>query len=274
MSPTYIQRLTPHGLQNVPYTAESLTDAARYEPDGIYTVTNTYDTFKVLKFDSHLDRMEDSAHRENTPLTLDRQRLRQALRQMIAQADFGDVRFRITVPHNEPDTFIITLEPFNPPSASIINAGVRCITVTGLMRRNPEAKTSDWMIHRSQHPLPEGIYEGLLLNDEGAILEGYGSNFYAIVNNELRTAGAGVLPGIAQQIIFTVAPPILLLHKVAIHRDDLERISEAFITSSSRGVIPVIEIDDIRIGDGTPGTRTMAIRRAYNRWVSDHLEEL
>ena len=42
MSPAYIRELTPQGLQPVPYTADSLQDASQYEPDGIYTVTNTY----------------------------------------------------------------------------------------------------------------------------------------------------------------------------------------------------------------------------------------
>ena len=274
MSPTFIKVLTPAGLHDVDYHAESLRDAASYEPDGIYTVTNTYHTFQTLKLDAHLDRMEDSAQREGIPLDLDRNQLRQALRQMIAEADFGDVRFRVTVPRQQPDHRIITLEPFTPPAPAIINAGVRCVTAPGLLRRNPSAKTTDWMTDRSGFELPAGIYEGLLVAEDNRILEGFGSNFYAIMNGELRTAGEDVLPGIAQQIVFNVAPPIILLRRDAIHLDDLPQVEEAFMTSSSRGVIPIIEIDGQRIGDGAPGTRTMTIRRAYNKWVEAHLESL
>jgi branched-subunit amino acid aminotransferase/4-amino-4-deoxychorismate lyase len=118
--PCYIRILTPQGLQPVPYTADSLADAVRYEPsDGIYTVTNTYHTVQVLKFDAHLDRLEDSARRESIPLRLDRRRLRQGLRQMIAEAGFGDVRFRITVSRQQPDHFILSVEPFKPQPPSI-----------------------------------------------------------------------------------------------------------------------------------------------------------
>jgi branched-chain amino acid aminotransferase len=274
MSPTYIRQLTPDGLQPVAYTADSLREAAEHEPDGIYTVTNTYNTFQTLKLDSHLDRMEDSAVREGIALQLDRPRLRKALRQMISEAGFGDVRFRVTVPRSQPDHFIISLEPYTPPSSSIANAGVRCITVSGLARRNPSAKTNDWLIDRSHFELPDGIYEGLLLTEDGFILEGFSSNFYAILDGELRTAGEGVLPGIAQQIVFAVAPEILILRRDAVHYSDLAHCTEAFMTSSSRGVIPIINIDGQQIGDGTPGPRTMAIQRAYNRWVQAHLEDL
>jgi branched-chain amino acid aminotransferase len=218
--------------------------------------------------------MEDSARREGIPLTLDRPKLRGAIRQMIAEAEFGDVRFRVTIPRDQPDHAIITLEPYTPPASAIIHTGVRCLTARGLARRNPAAKTNDWIASRSTVDLPPGIYEGLLVADDARILEGFSSNFYAILQGELRTAGDDVLPGIARQIVFSVAPEILILRTDAILVDDLSHVSEAFITSSSRGVIPVIEIDDQLIGDGAPGPRTMAIRRAYIRWVETHLENL
>jgi branched-chain amino acid aminotransferase len=269
-----IKILTPDGLRDAGYTVDSLADAVQFEPEGIYTITNTYNTTQVLKLDSHLDRMEDSARREGISLQLDRKRLRTALRQMILESGFGDVRFRVTVPHTQPDQYILSIEPFTPPSAALINTGVRCITAPGMMRRNPAAKTNDWAQNRDQFTLPIGIYEALLVNDAGEILEGFGSNFYGLLNGELRTAREGVLPGIAQQIIFTIAPEILTLRKDAIREADIPRLSEAFITSSSRGVIPVIEINQILIGDGKPGKSTSAIRQAYNAWVEQHLEEL
>ncbi len=274
MSPAYIRFLTPLGLQPVSYTADSLQAATPFEPEGIYTVANTFQRTRTLRLDAHLDRLEDSAKREGIALSLDRQRLREAMRQMIEEADYGDVRFRITVPRQQPDHLVITLEPFTPPPASVVYSGVPCVLAPGYIRRKPEAKTNDWMTERSRLEKPAGAYEALLVSQEGEILEGFSSNFYAVLGSELRTAGEGVLPGIAQQIIFIVAPPLLILRRDAIHVEDLPRVNEAFITSSSRGVIPVVQIDDQTIGDGSPGTRTMEIRRAYNRWVEAHLEEL
>lgn len=275
--PTFIRHLTANGLEPVDYSADSLTEAARYEPDdGIYTVTNTFETFKVLKFDAHLNRMEDSARRADLPLALDRPRLRSALRQMIAEAGFGDVRFRVTVPRDRPDTFILTLEPFRPLSAEVIAKGVRVVTAPDSARHNPAAKTTDWMHQREKiaKSLAPGIYDAILLNESGDLLEGLGANFYAVMDGILRTAGEGVLPGIAQQIVFEIAPPIIPIERTAVNMRDIPALAEAFITSSSRGIVPVVEIDGQIIGDGVPAAKTLALREAYQAWVNAHLEAI
>ncbi len=275
--PTLIRLLTPTGLQPVTYTADSLAEAAHYEPhEGVYTVANTFERVKTLKLDAHLDRMEDSAAQAGMQLRLDRPRLRAALRQMIEEADFGDVRFRITAPHAQPDQLILTIEPYHPPSEALVHTGVRVITVADSARHNPQAKTADWMHDREriERSLPEDVYTALLCDAAGYILEGVSSNFYAILNSELRTAGHGVLPGIAQQIVFAVADTILPCRRDPVHLDDVTRLEEAFLTSSSRGILPIVQIDTHVISSGAPGERTMALRAAYQAWAASHLESL
>ena len=275
MSPCLIKLLTVEGLQSVDYSAESLADAVPYEPtDGVYTVSRTFDTFNVLKFDAHLNRLEDSARREHIPLTIDRVRLRMALRSMIEETRFGDVRFRITIGRARPAGYILSVEPFEPIPPEIYTNGVRCVTLPGSARQNPAAKTVDWMHAREDITLPEGIYDGFLLDDEGYLLEGRGSNFYAVLDGVLHTAGTGVLPGIAQQIVFEVAPQLLPVCKEAATLDDIPHLQEAFLTSSSRGIIPVVEIDGITINGGERGDYTHALQAAYDAWVEAHLEAL
>ncbi len=278
MSPCLIRILTADGpLQPVDYSADSLNDAIQYEPqDGVYTVTNTYNTFQTLKLDAHLNRLEDSARRENIPLKLDRAKLRAALRRMITEAGFGNVRFRVTVPRDTLDRLVVSVEPFTPPSPEVIVHGVRCITVSDSARNNPAAKTTDWMHARKSlaDEMLEGIYDTFLLSADRYILEGLSSNFYAVLDGELRTAGEGVLPGIARQVVFMVAPDVLPVRKEAVHVDDLPRLSEAFLTSSSRGIIPVVEINGVTIGEGVPGPKTLELREVYGAWVEAHLEEL
>jgi branched-chain amino acid aminotransferase len=260
---------------NALYQAESLADAVRYEPhDGVYTVTNTFNRFQVLKWTAHLDRLEDSARRAGIPLYLNRVKLGAALHDMISMTDWPEVRFRVTVPQETPDTLILTIEPFQPPPEEVYTRGVRCITLPDSARANAAAKTTGWMHDREQHALPPGIYTGLLLDAEGYILEGVSSNFYAVLAGTLRTAGSGVLPGIAQQMVLEVAPGILPVERTAIHVAEVEQISEAFITSSSRGIVPVVEIDGIGIGAGEPGAYTLLLRAAYAAQVERLLETL
>jgi branched-chain amino acid aminotransferase len=272
-----IRFLTTDGLQPAPYTADSLVDAAKDEPsDGVYTITNTYNITQVLKLDAHLDRMEDSARRSGMVLKLDRPRLRTALREMILASGYGDVRFRITAAPSLPETLIMSIEPFTPLAESVYADGVKVITLQGAARHNPAAKTTDWMQDRQQieKALPASVFTGLLVSENGAILEGLSSNFYAILNGELRTAGEGVLAGIAQQIVFEVAPAVLPGRRDAVNVTDIPHLSEAFITSASRGIVPVVQIDEVTLGDGKPGERTRQIRERYLVWVKEHLEAL
>ena len=54
--------------------------------------------------------------------------------------------------------------------------------------------------------------------------------------------------------------------------DQLSAVDEAFITSSSRGVVPVIQIDGATVGQGSPGQITRMLMRAYDEYVLKHAE--
>jgi branched-chain amino acid aminotransferase len=275
--PAHVKIWTADGLHDAPYSASSLADAAQHEPDsGVYTVTNTWQTDHVLKLDAHFDRLEDSAARQQIPLQLDRRAIRAALREMITAADWGNSRFRVTVPKATPERIILTIEPFTPPSRDLIENGVRCITAADSARHQAEAKTTGWMHARKklQAAMPEAIYETFLLDANGFLLEGLSSNCYFLLDGELRTADIRVLKGISRQIVFEVAPSIMPLRPDAAHISQIPQMSEAFLTSSSRGIIPVVEIDGLTIGDSTRGTYTARLRAAYDAWVTAHLQPL
>jgi len=268
MSPCYIQRLTPTGLEPVDYTADSLQEAAAHEPEGgVYTVANTYrGATSVLFLDQHFDRMERSAELSGMSLQIDRDRVRRTLSQVIADSDFEkNVRFRITAPRDEPETFIISMEPYKEASHKFLNAGVRVVTIPNGARDDSSAKTTEWMHERQQirDSLPEGIHEGILLDADGNMMEGTNSNFYAIIDDVIYTAGEGVLPGITQQIIDRVAEPLMPLKTTPVNIAQLKDIDEAFITSSSRGVYAVVEIDGHVLSNDRMGVRTKTLREAY-----------
>jgi len=275
--PALIRVLTSAGLQDASYQAASLADAAQYEPqEGVYTVANTFERTKTLKLAAHWDRMENSARLAGIPLHLDRPRVQAALRQMIDESGYGDVRFRVTVPQGQLDQIFITIEPFKPLSVDLLEKGVRAITAPNSARQNATAKTTGWMHARERYTqaMPDGIYETFLCDEAGHILEGLNSNFYAILEGELRTAKEGVLLGISRQIVMEIAPPILAVSENPIRVIEISQLSEAFLTSSSRGIVPVVEIDRVTIGAGVPGPMTRALRDAYQAWVSENLQEL
>jgi branched-chain amino acid aminotransferase len=267
--------LTPQGLQVTPYQAASLAEAAPHEPEGVYTITRTYKGDHALLLDSHLDRLEESARLEAIPLCLDRPALRAALRTLIKRAGYPDARFRITVPRHAPDQLYLALEPLQAPSPELRQKGVSVATVHA-QRHNPVAKTTAWMSQRREatRDLPPETYEAILLNENGELLEGTSSNFYAVLDGELRTAGEGILNGISRQALLACLGDFLPLRLEAVHLDDVPRLREAFLTSSSRGVIPIVKIDGVALSGGVPQAATLELARRYDAWTDAHLEAI
>ncbi len=267
--------LSARGLESTSYTATSLADAATKEPDGVYTTARTYQRDRVLLFDDHIDRLEQSARLVGLNIQPDRKALRQALRTLIDQAGYAESRFRISAPHAAPDTLILSIEPYQPVPPDILEDGARCTTVQ-IERHTPAAKTTAWMTDRKSATdnLPPGTYEGLLVTPEGALLEGLSSNFYAVLDGTLHTAGAGVLPGMAQKIVLSLAPDLLPVTLTPITINDLRFIDEAFISSAGRGVVPVIMVNTQVIGNMRPSSTTLALRDRYNAYADAHMELL
>lgn len=270
---TYI--LTADDLVLAPYQVFSLNEAVAYEPDGVYTVARTFHGDHALLFDAHLDRLEESARLVDIPLRLDRQRLRAGLRDLLHRGGYPDVKFRITVPRASPDQLYLALEPFHPVPEAIQRDGAHVVTVPA-SRSNPVVKVTDWMKQRrpiTDH-LPEGIYEGILTRDDGTMLEGTSSNFYAVLNRTLYTSGGDVLAGITRRAILDIALSLLPVDLTPPNKRDIIRFSEAMLTSSGRGVVPITQIDGHPIGDGQVGPLVSEIRRRYDEWTEVHLEPI
>jgi len=263
------------GEKTAPYQVENLSALASVEPSGIYTVARTYHGDQAILLNAHFDRLEESARLENIPLELDRPGIRRTLRKLIEDAAFEEARFRLTIPREQPDQVIIALEPLDLDRIAIQRDGVTASTLY-LPRENPRAKSTDWIAVRNnaRHQLQPGDCEGLRSSAEGLISEGFSSNFYAVKDDVLRTAKDDILFGVSRQIVLTVAPEILPIELQPIHETEIPDLQEAFRSSSSRGVTPIVRINDMKIGDGQPGPKTQAIQRAFDAWVEAHIEPI
>ncbi|NDJ76758.1 MAG: hypothetical protein GYB65_10910 [Chloroflexi bacterium] len=271
--PIYI--LTPDKRVAAPYRASSLADAIAHEPQGVYTVARTYQSDHALLLDAHLDRLEQSARLAGIPLHLDRDHLRTGLRTLLHEANYADAKFRITVPETAPTHIYLSLEPFRPVPDAIQQVGAHVITVP-LVRENPVVKTTAWMMarHSTVESLPEGIYEGIMLSEDQRLLEGMSSNFYGVLNGTLFTAGNGVLEGITRKAVIACVPDDLPLEMTALHRDDILHLSEAMLTSSGRGVVPITSIDGQPVGSGNVGPLVKTIRQRYDDWAMAHIKPI
>lgn len=119
------------------------------------------------------------------------------------------------------------------------------VVVRGAPRENAEAKDSEWVRQRAalEAAKPPDANEVLLASEEGCVYEGMTSNFFALLDGALYTAGEGVLLGSVRHVVLRVAAaqgvPVVLAPPPLARLDEWEA---AMISSTSRLLLPVDEL--------------------------------
>lgn len=111
-----------------------------------------------------------------------------------------------------------------------------------------------------------GFDDAIFLDTQGFIAEATASNVFAIIDDVVVTPAIthGILPGITRAIVLELAQQLKI---PAVERElnyqELINASEAFLTSSLRGIVPLVRVNDATIGRGTPDIMTHRIMAAY-----------
>lgn len=266
--------IEPVCLQPEPQT---LDEATRLLPSGGYTTLRTYGKFQTLNLERHFERLEETTRLAGSPEVMDRKMIRQGLGKAIASFPYNESRVRIIVDLEDlAGTIYLLLEKLNVPDESSYRNGVRVITRT-MHRENPKAKLTRFIEEASnaRAGLPAGINEVVMVSDEGQFLEGLSSNFFGVIQGEIWTAGAGVLSGITRSLVLEAARDANIPVRLEpVSLADQPRLDEAFLTSASRSVLPVVEINGRPVGSGKPGTVTRRLMNAYWQRVEKELENV
>lgn len=247
----------------------SLGAASSALPEGSYTTLRTYAGGRVLRLEQHVRRLQESLNSQ-APLPL--ADVRAALAQALERTGHRESRLRLTF---APPRLLVSVEPFEPLPETLYREGVRCVTVA-LQRENPHAKHTGFIATAATaySRLPRGVEEALMLAEDGAILEGLSSNFFAVKHGALHTEDERVLRGVTRAIVLEVAQALLPVRKQAVRAPQLAGVSECFLTSVSREILPVVKIDDRLIGDGKPGPSTRELIRRFALLVEQEARPL
>jgi branched-chain amino acid aminotransferase len=269
--------VTPTQNVKIEIDASSLDELTRQLPDGYYSTFRTFDgSSRVLGLTAHLRRFYEPVF---TP-EVDESFLRRQLRALLEPYRPEDARVRVVM--TKQGQAYVAIEPLKPLPREIYEKGVSVIT-TELQRQHPHLKSTTF-IGRSdlerKHIAQEGIFEALLVRD-GKILEGMTSNFFYVrwdasrIPPYLGTAGDDILLGITRETVIEVARQKGLEVKYQpLTRDQLHETDETFLTSSSRGIVPIVKIDKVTIGQGSPGPITKQLMAAYKAYVIENAEKI
>ncbi len=149
------------------------------------------------------------------------------------------------------------------------------------MRRNhpraldPAIKSSNLLnnVLAVREAQARGAEEALLLNQDGRLAEGASTNVFLVRGGAVRTPplSAGILAGITREIVLELASGLgLPASDDPLGPDDLREAEEAFLTSSTREVVPIRRVDGHPVGDGRPGPITLRILEAFRAYAPRH----
>lgn len=248
-------------------------------PVGIYSALRSYPGRRFLRLGAHLERCRLSIERAGWSTVFDLHTLVRSI-DRAAQAYVGG-EFRIRLDLLEQPTqrggvvtqALLALAPHHPVPPEIMNQGARlALAPAGLHRPEPLVKYTDWVRTRSVcDTLGADAYEYLLLDQTQRILEATSANFYLVKQGTLVTADSGILEGITRQIVLELATQCGL--DVDLRRptlEDLAQADEAFITSSTREIVPVTAVAATRIGSGKPGPAFERLLARYRAYAASH----
>ncbi len=119
-----------------------------------------------------------------------------------------------------------------------------------------------------------GCFESLYQLDDGTVLEGTTSNIFVVRRGRLITSpvAAGVLPGVTRSLVLAIAKQVAEVRETRLRESDLLEADEAFLTSSTIEVLPVVRVGRRRLGSGRPGELTRELQKRYRELVARRLD--
>ncbi|MDD5320915.1 MAG: D-amino acid aminotransferase [Methylococcales bacterium] len=232
--------------------------------DGVYEVIPSY-SGHLFHFQEHLERLKNSLEAIRLPNPHTREQWLKILTPLLDANLDQYIYLQITrgvaekrdhaFPDNTPATVFAMCSNIVPIAG--FNTGVKAVSMDDSRWKlcNVKAITLLGNILHRQGAIDQGCTEALLVKD-GYVTEGAASNVFAVIDGVLYTPPKGndILPGITRDVILDIA------HKNNIPcREDkisfaaLQTASEIWITSSTREIIPVVELDSKLVADGKPG---------------------
>jgi branched-chain amino acid aminotransferase len=257
--------------------------------EGVYETLRTYHRVPFL-YDRHVRRLRASADRLHLLVPFDDDTLAGWVHDTIVNAgelDEAYVRVLLTrgvgeltydIGATPAPSLVIIVKPLDPTSPRIDREGI-AIALVPILRNhpgsvNPIIKSNNLLNNAiaMQQANARGAEEALMCNYRGELSECSQSNFFMVRNGVLLTppSEAGLLEGITRAFLFDLARDAgIEFREQVLYPADLDSADEAFITSTTRELSPVVRIDERVIGSGAPGPVTSDLLARYRRYAME-----
>lgn len=241
-----------------------------------------FDFFKVeagqpLFLDFYLDRFYQSARLMELTVPLARPALVAVIQALIQRNDLplSGIKIILTGGYSangyepgEPN-LLLTQQPLTLPTPEQVATGIKVIT-HDYVRELPLAKTINYVtgIRLLKQMKVQGA-DDVVYHHRGIVTEFPRANFFLVKqDNTVVTPATDVLGGITRQRLLALPQPPYPVLAGTVTLAEVYEAKEAFMTSTTKRVLPVVQIDDVVLGTGKPGPVTLALLQALI-----HLEE-
>jgi branched-chain amino acid aminotransferase len=257
--------------------------------DAVYETLRTYGG-RPFHMGRHLDRLRRSAAGLRIPLPLADALLRERADALLAASGNPESYLRIIVSRGVGDisyafervqgpTVVMVTKPFQPLPDEAYRDGVAVIVSS--VRRNhrsaldPALKCCNLLNNAlaMQQARDQGALEPIMLNHEGEVAEGSGSNVFLVKDGVLLTPplDAGILAGVTRAVVLERAQALgVPAREATVHLPELLAADEAFITSSLKELVPIRTVDGVVVGNGRPGPLTLRLLEDFRREAPSH----
>ena len=255
----------------------SINDTAVLRSYSVFESLRTYDR-RPFHLDDHLSRLFHSAELIDMDIPFSREDITGIVHEIIERNTYLHATIRILITGGESEDGVlpsgkpvlaILITPLGKRDMQRFARGYKLIT-TSLQRVSPEAKTTNYVaaVRALKEAARHGADDALFVNEQGHVLEATRSNFFIFRGDTLVTARVGVLIGITRNVVLDLARGRFPIEERPILFAELAEAEEAFVTSSSKEIVPVVQIDDLVIGNGNPGPRTFELEQRFIEMIA------
>lgn len=177
-------------------------------------------------------------------------------------------------PRDARPSMVVTARRGQPASSPALVEGVRVITIPDIRWRRRDIKSVSLLANvlAKQAAAQDGAFEAWQVDEDGMVTEGSQSNAWMVEADGAvvtRPPSHDILTGITRTRLIDLARQdgITVIER-AFTPQEAARAREAFLTSTSSFVVPVVQIDDVVVANGRPGAVTERLRALYLDFVA------
>ena len=246
---------------------------------GVFDVMRTQ-SGKLFLSEDHWKRLKNSAKELNLKIQISKEEFQEIITKLLKLNRFKESIIRTVLTggmskngfdFENKETFYILIEKFKPLPRECFSQGVNVITLEYL-RDVPEAKITNYIAAiKNQKKKNKKKALEIIYTNKGKALEMSTSNFFIVKKGQLITPQKNILFGITRKLVIKLAKENGFdIQEREIKTGELFSADEVFLTATNKDIVPVVKIDNKKVGNGKVGKATKELMKIFQEFAKNY----